>query len=150
MRRDAIKRILQKEASQASVEHSLIQIKHFDKDFKGDGKFNTILAINDECEVINSEDELDQDDKSMKENENDDEVIVTNLIRNFANSQEDFQQEIQQATETHGLSPSGRKEKRQIKNNQSGVNLLIQVGHTQGPYVDVYDDQILFLEYQRY
>lgn len=36
---------------------------------------------------------------SIKENENDDKVIGTNLIGNFdPNSQKDFQQEIQEAT----------------------------------------------------
>lgn len=53
-RRDAIKRRLQREVGQASVELPSIQTKHFSKGSKGDGNFNTIP---DEYEVINSEDD---------------------------------------------------------------------------------------------
>ncbi|TMW88300.1 hypothetical protein EJD97_018740 [Solanum chilense] len=74
-----------------------------DKQYK-ECRLSTIPDI-DEYEVCNSQDEVDGDNKSVNDQQDDDETIES-LIRAFSpQNDQSIEDEIQQATQTQGLSP---------------------------------------------
>lgn len=107
-RRDAITKRLQKQVVQLTTKLPSIQTKPVSSSSKGNCRLNIIPIISDEYEMVNSEDKVDQDAKSMDDNEE-----VSDL-----NSQDELQQEIQEATEKQGMSPRGRRDKRHNKKTQ--------------------------------
>ncbi|XP_015168633.1 uncharacterized protein [Solanum tuberosum] len=72
----------------------------------------------DDYGVLNSEDEFDQDTQSMEENEEEEEETTAHLIKAFGSTfHSEYQEEIQEATNQQGLSPRGRSQGKQSKQN---------------------------------
>ncbi|KAG5595510.1 hypothetical protein H5410_036742 [Solanum commersonii] len=77
----------------------------------------------DDYEVLNSEDELDLDNQSIKEYDEEDEELSNHLIQAFGSTfHDECLEEVQEITEHHCLSPRGRKQHRQTNHQATNSN----------------------------
>ncbi|KAH0739605.1 hypothetical protein KY290_038310 [Solanum tuberosum] len=73
--------------------------------------------VHDEYNVVPSEDAYDQDTLSLGENDNEEDETSIHLIKAFGSTL--HQEQLQEVTDQHGLSPMGRLKSKQANNNTS-------------------------------
>uniref|UniRef100_M1DRJ2 Uncharacterized protein n=1 Tax=Solanum tuberosum TaxID=4113 RepID=M1DRJ2_SOLTU len=124
-KRDAIKKKQQKEneIQGTSAQQEQVQMNKEQLQQAASSKVTTGPGFN-ECDVEQSEDEIDEDTQSLNEEGEgtDEDETSAHLIKAFGSTfQSEFQEEIEEVTNQQGLSPRGRKQMK-LHNKQNSNN----------------------------
>lgn len=107
----------------------------------------TVPRMNDEYEVLNSEDELDQDNRSIEENEEEEEETSAHLIKAVGfKYHTDMQEEIQDVSDKRAYLLGVGNFRNSIANKFSPVHLLLLADPILDPKAGVYNDKCHMLE----